>query len=50
MISGIVTLFLLVLFVGGWIWAWNPKRRREFELAARMPLDDGSEGSGEDRR
>ena len=29
MISGIVTALLLVLFVGGWIWAWSPKRKRE---------------------
>jgi cytochrome c oxidase cbb3-type subunit 4 len=50
MISGIVTLFLLVLFVGGWIWAWNPKRKQEFESAARMPLDESSDTVQEDLR
>lgn len=40
MVSGIVSLMLLVIFVGGWIWAWSPKRRTEFEAAARMPLED----------
>ncbi|MBN8803251.1 MAG: cbb3-type cytochrome c oxidase subunit 3 [Stenotrophomonas acidaminiphila] len=40
MISGIVTALLLVLFIGGWIWAWSPKRKREFEDAARLPLED----------
>lgn len=40
MISGIVTALLLVLFVGGWIWAWSPKRKREFEDAAHLPLED----------
>ena len=40
MVSGIVSLMLLVIFIGGWIWAWSPKRRAEFEAAARMPLDD----------
>lgn len=40
MISGIVTAILLVLFVGGWIWAWSPKRKASFDAAARLPLDD----------
>ena len=34
MISGIVTTVLLVLFLAGWIWAWSPKRKREFDAAA----------------
>mgnify|MGYP001060185705 CR=1 FL=1 len=41
MLSGIVTAVLLVLFVAGWIWAWRPARREDFEAAARMPLEDG---------
>lgn len=40
MISGIVTALLLVLFIGGWIWAWSPKRKREFEDAAQLPLEE----------
>ncbi|MDO5609722.1 MAG: cbb3-type cytochrome c oxidase subunit 3 [Pseudomonadota bacterium] len=40
MVSGIVTAILLVLFVGGWIWAWSPKRKASFDAAARLPLDD----------
>jgi len=50
MISGIVTSLLLVLFVGGWIWAWSPRRKSEFEAAARMPLEELSELTGEDQR
>ena len=46
MISGIVTALLLVLFVGGWIWAWSPKRKQAFDEAARLPLDDGEAGPG----
>ena len=45
MISGIVTAILLACFVGGWIWAWSPKRKRDFEAAARLPLDDDGEQS-----
>lgn len=42
MFSGIVTTALLVVFIGGWVWAWSPRRRDEFEEAARLPLDDGN--------
>ena len=42
MFSGIVTTALLVVFIGGWVWAWSPRRRHEFEEAARLPLDDGN--------
>ncbi|HEX5663198.1 MULTISPECIES: cbb3-type cytochrome c oxidase subunit 3 [unclassified Lysobacter] len=45
MVSGIVTATLLVVFIAGWAWAWSPRRRRDFEEAARLPLDDGN---GED--
>ena len=40
MIGGIVTAALLVVFIGGWIWAWSPTRKRAFDEAARLPLDD----------
>jgi cytochrome c oxidase cbb3-type subunit 4 len=45
MVSGIITAVLLALFIGGWIWAWSPRRKREFEDAARLPLNDGEEGN-----
>ena len=44
MISGLVTAALIALFVGGWIWAWSPKRKREFEDAARLPLEEEDQG------
>ena len=50
MISGIITSILLVLFVGGWIWAWSPRRKGEFEIAARMPLDDSTDAVTEEPR
>ena len=43
MVSGIVRTILLVLFVAGWVWAWSPKRKNEFDAAARMPLDEDRE-------
>ena len=41
MIGGIVTAALLALFIGGWIWAWSPKRKQAFDEAAQLPLIDG---------
>ena len=42
MLSGIVTSIMLVLFVLGWAWAWNPRRKAEFDEAAQLPFDDAS--------
>jgi cytochrome c oxidase cbb3-type subunit IV len=39
-ISGLITLVLLLAFVGGWIWAWSSKRKPQFDAAARLPLED----------
>lgn len=41
-VSGIVTAILLIAFIGGVLWAWSSKRKREFEQAARLPLDEDS--------
>lgn len=38
-VSGVVTGVLLLAFIGGWIWVWSDKRRAEFEIAARLPLE-----------
>jgi cytochrome c oxidase cbb3-type subunit 4 len=37
---GIVTGVLLVLFVSLIAWAWSKARHKDFEAAARLPLDD----------
>ncbi len=43
MLSGIVSSTLLILFVCGWAWAWHPRRKAEFDAAARLPLSDEEE-------
>ena len=40
MLSGIITAILLVLFIVGWFWAWSPRRKKAFDAAAQLPLDD----------
>jgi len=43
MVSGIVTALLLLVFIGGWAWAWSPRRRAAFDKAARLPLQEDTE-------
>jgi cytochrome c oxidase cbb3-type subunit 4 len=43
MVAGVITALLLVLFIAGWIWAWRPARKAEFDAAARLPLNDNEE-------
>lgn len=37
---GLWTGALLVIFIGIVLWAWSSKRKRGFEEAASLPLDD----------
>ena len=34
------TVLLLIVFVGIVLWAWSGRRKRRFEEAARLPLED----------
>jgi cytochrome c oxidase cbb3-type subunit IV len=38
MVSGIITAVLLGLFVIGTVWAYSPRRKRDFDAAAALPL------------
>jgi cytochrome c oxidase cbb3-type subunit 4 len=49
MVSGIVTAILLVLFIVGTVWIFNPSRRRELEAPGSMPLDDDAPVSESNR-
>jgi cytochrome c oxidase cbb3-type subunit 4 len=40
MLSGIVTVGLLLLFVAVWIWAWQPRHKAAFEATARLAVED----------
>jgi cytochrome c oxidase cbb3-type subunit 4 len=37
---GLWTAALLVIFIGIVVWAWSGKRKRDFDEAAHIPLDD----------
>lgn len=40
-LRGLFTLILMIAFVAIVVWAWSSKRRKEFDEAARLPLEDG---------
>jgi cbb3-type cytochrome oxidase subunit 3 len=41
---GLMAGVLLAMFVGLWVWAFAAKRRRPFESASRLPLEEDSFG------
>lgn len=42
-VAGIITVVLLVVFVGIWFWAWRAQHKRVFDRMARMPMEDGGD-------
>ncbi|MCC5809446.1 MAG: cbb3-type cytochrome c oxidase subunit 3 [Ectothiorhodospiraceae bacterium] len=47
---GLITLVLLVLFLGIVIWAYSGKRKKSFDEAAQLPLEENREESNSQRR
>jgi cytochrome c oxidase cbb3-type subunit 4 len=37
---GLLTLVLMLLFVGIVVWAWSARRRETYDAAARAPLEE----------
>jgi len=37
------TVVLFATFIGIWAWAWSDKRKKAFDEAARLALDDDDE-------
>ena len=41
-VRGMITLSLLLLFTGIFIWAWSSRRKALFDRMAQLPLEDES--------
>jgi cytochrome c oxidase cbb3-type subunit 4 len=39
-LSGVMTAVLMLAFIGIVAWAWSGKRRKSFDAAARLPLEE----------
>ena len=42
-LSGVMTAILIVLFLAVWIWAYSSRRRKHFDEAAQLPLEEDRE-------
>jgi cbb3-type cytochrome oxidase subunit 3 len=42
-----ITVALFAAFIGLWVWAWNARRRDEFDSASRLVFDDDASPSNE---
>ena len=47
LLHGLWTALLLAAFLAIVVWAWSARRRRDFEEAARLPLEDDEPSRGE---
>ena len=47
---GLITLLLLIIFLGIVAWAYSSKRKESFDEAAQLPLDENRDHHGRDRR
>ena len=50
MLSGLITLGLLLVFVAIWAWAWQPRHKQSFEETARLALDDAPDAGERESR
>ena len=39
-LRGLLTLVLMLAFIGVWVWAWSKRRNRDFEESAALPLEE----------
>ncbi len=46
-LSGLISLTLLLAFIGICLWAYSGKRRNDFDEAARLPLQEDAAHSAE---
>lgn len=49
--NGVMTLILIILFLGICVWAWSSRNKVKFEQMARLPLEEDpadEEGSNHD--
>jgi cytochrome c oxidase cbb3-type subunit 4 len=42
LVRGMITLSLLLLFAGLFVWAWSSRRKDLFDRMAQLPLEDES--------
>lgn len=49
-VLGYVTVVMMALFIGIWIWAWRKRHKKVFDRMAELPMEDDLGGSTKDTR
>ncbi len=49
-VRGLLTLVLLILFLGIVVWAFSSRRKKDFDEAARLPLEENKDGNEEQNK
>jgi cytochrome c oxidase cbb3-type subunit 4 len=44
-LAGVLTVIIMLTFIGIWIWAWNARHAPTFAQLARLPLADEAVGA-----
>jgi len=52
LLRGAALVMLIAAFLALWAWAWSSKRKKEFEMMSKLPLeeDDGTIPGGDEAR
>jgi len=50
LLSSVVTVVWFLAFIALCVWAWSGRRRKDFEAAARMPLEEASDRAADSRK
>mgnify|MGYP001389343413 CR=1 FL=1 len=48
-LAGVVSLILMITFIGIWVWVWNARHKPKYDALARLPMGDAlarSESTG----
>lgn len=48
-INGVITLLMMALFIGIWIWAWRKQHKQTFDRMAELPMEDDMDSSTTDK-
>ena len=38
--AGVITVILMLSFIGIWIWLWDRRHVKKFDALARLPMED----------
>lgn len=48
-IIGVVTVVLMLTFIGIWVWAWRKRHRETFQRMSKIPLEDSPAAEREEQ-